>query len=89
MGEFVREASAASIILVVLGAVLVIVVTPSLHVLRHRRRASGTATSEDGPPVFPREEKPSVVSRPFARVIRADTPGWIKIAIGRPLWIFD
>jgi hypothetical protein len=88
MGEFLREASIGSIVLVAVGAVLAIFVSPWLHVAGQRRKNAPAVESAGGPPVFVKEGKP-FFSNPTARAVLVDVLGWALVGLGLALWIFD
>ena len=89
MGEFLREASIGSIVLVAVGAVLAIFVSPWLHVAGQRRKNAPAVESAGGPPVFVKEGEPSFFSNPTARAVLVDVLGWALVGLGLALWIFD
>ena len=77
MGEFLREASIGSIVLVAVGAVLAIFVSPWLHVAAQRRKDAPEAVEgAGGPPVFVQEVKPSFFSNPTTRAVVPRSP-WL------------
>ncbi len=90
MGEFLREASIGSIVLVAVGAALAIFVSPWLHVAAQRRKDAPEAVEgAGGPPVFVQEGKPSCFSNPTARAVIIDALGWALVGLGLALWLFD
>ena len=89
MGEFLREASIGSIVLVAVGAVLAIFVSPWLHVAAQRRKDAPEAVEgAGGPPVFVQEGKRSFFSHTTTRAVIVDALGWALVGLGLALWIF-
>ena len=89
MGEFLREASIGSIVLVAVGAVLAIFVSPVAPRRGTAPQGCSRGRGECGGPPVSSGGQAVALFEPDRASGSLDVLGWTLVGVGLALWIFD